>query len=477
MKQDLNAKQGSTFLIRAIRKLIWLFRLKKKRIIGLIRRTIIRRKQRVVGYVQRLERKKQQQSAGIIKRDARKIIWLVRLSKQRTIEFIRRATGQPLNSTYKELKIELWIKHYRLQKLLKHIYKYNTKDWSKKPISVAIIIRDGATYPKSSAFIRLISPLSKLAADNLISYKIFKENTTWLPHNTNICIVQRTAYDNELSAKRLLSVIKKRNAKLIIDNDDAFSLIDDTHSEYSIQGDRHKALEYLVKNADQVWVSTQVLAKQHQINNDSVHVITNTLDNNLWETQKPTRKIKGPLRMIYMGTATHDEDLKMLINVLDKLASKFPGKFELSVIGVSCKELPERNWIKRLYQPSGGAIYPKFVKWFVNQGPFDIGLCPLVESPFNNSKSDIKCLDYIGANILPIASNVPAYNTKGLDDYVVRIDNNQDLWVNKFSEILKDIKGFRKKSKITLLKAKAYLWEKRSAEVAAQTILKLMKQK
>lgn len=359
----------------------------------------------------------------------------------------------------------------KLNKLLRNTYGYGT---IKKPkISIALVTRDGTTHPTSSAFIRLISPLSNLSADNSISFKIFRQNTTKFPDDINICIVQRTAYDNKDNAKKLVSTLKKQDIKLIIDNDDAFSLMDDSHAEYTIQGDRHLALEYLIKNADQIWVSTQSLARQHKRSNPSVCVISNTLDKRLWR-QDHTPSLKGRLQMVYMGTATHDDDFKMLLGALDVLAKKYPKSFKLSVIGVSSCELPKRRWIKRLYQPRGHAIYPKFVDWFIKQGPFDIGLCPLVESPFNNYKSDIKCLDYIGINAMPITSNVPAYNTTELNDYIVRIDNTQALWINELGKILAKPDKFRRDWQKTSKKAQSYLWDKRSSEVVSRKILKLL---
>jgi len=405
-------------------------------------------------------------------RAIRKLIWLLRKAKH----YMAMSIKWVAKLIYVKSHLKYLHQFLKLRKLLKDVYSYGTTDDSGTKISIALILRDGTTYPKSSAFIRLISPLSKLVSNEPVAFKIFRQNTTKLPENINVCIVQRTAYDNVKNAQKLVSTLKKRNIKLVVDNDDAFSLIDNSHSEYSIQGDRHLALEYLLKNANQVWVSTPALVEQHKADNPTVYVVANTLDKHLWKQPQQAPVTQGPLRMIYMGTATHDEDFRMLLGALDKLAKQFPRKFELSVIGVSCNDLPERRWITRLYQPPGGSIYPKFVSWFLQQGPFDIGLCPLVESPFNSYKSDIKCLDYIGANIRPVASNVPAYDTKELDDYIIRINNSQDLWVEKLSKILNDIDGFRRKDSDALPKAVGYLWNKRSSEIAAATILELLQQ-
>ena len=45
--------------------------------------------------------------------------------------------------------------------------------------------------------------------------------------------------------------------------------------------------------------------------------------------------------------------------------------------------------------------YPLFVRWLRCQGPWDIGIAPLVDNMFNINKSDLKLLDYtaIGATV------------------------------------------------------------------------------
>ena len=404
-------------------------------------------------------------------RAVRKFIWILRITKHRLMLLAKFVIKRTLLIIYEKTGLKKIYQRITFIRLLEQAYDYRLIAQPKRPVTIALIFSEGTTYPKSSAFVRLISPLSKLMREDRVSYKLYGHNTTKLPADTDACIVQRTAYNNMRSAEKLVSNLKERGIKLIVDNDDAFSHIDNSHSEYSTLNGRHSVLEYLIENADDVWVSTAPLASQIRKVNPSVHVLANTLDERLWRQDMYKQSLRGKLRMVYMGTASHDEDFKMLLAALDELAKKFPKTFKLSIIGISLNELPKRRWITRLYQPRGWAIYPKFVKWFMDQGPFDIGLCPLVESPFNSYKSDIKCLDYIAANIMPVASDVPAYDTKGLDDYVIRIKNTQEQWVDKLGRILKDIEGFRKKSAKTLPKAQTYLWSERSTDIAAQTML------
>ena len=398
-----------------------------------------------------------------------RLIWLLRLSLQKTLRTIKRILNR--SATLVGIQPALKNHHDRraLYKLLKNKYGYSPSPLGNELLRVVLLMRDGTTYPKSSAFIRLIAPFTHPFMKDKVSFTIVDSSSTQVPAGTDICIVQRTAFDTQIAAAQLVQNLKLNGTKLVVDNDDAFSLLDESHAEHSTKDQKHEALEYLLKKADQVWVSTNALAKLYKDQASSIHVIKNTLDERIWK-HDISPATGDQLQMVYMGTATHDADFDLLMNALDIVERRFPGKFQLTVIGVSSRALPDRPWIHRLYQPPGGAIYPNFVDWFVKQGPFDLGLCPLIDTPFNSCKSDIKCLDYIALGALPVASNVPAYKTRGLDKYIIKLDNTEEAWIEGLTRILRDIAAFRKQRHATITDAQTYLWSKRSSEVAARDI-------
>jgi hypothetical protein len=277
-------------------------------------------------------------------------------------------------------------------------------------------------------------------------------------------IVQRTAFDKLYQAQKLIK--KTGAAKLIVDNDDAFHEISEEHPEYTQQVKRVEAMEYMLEKAAQIWVSTDKLIDKRYVN--KTKVVINTLDRRLWENN-PGQVKSGPLRMVYMGTATHDADLEMIMPALDKVYKENP--FQLFTIGVS-QNVPERPWITQLNTPRFGSLYPNFVNWFLAQGPFDIGLSPLVNSAFNRSKSDIKCLDYMAAGILPLVSDILPYQSKDIEPFIIKVKNNEDSWFKALSEIVKNPAKFRTEKSKIIPKAQKYLWSERTSANTAKTLLK-----
>lgn len=338
-------------------------------------------------------------------------------------------------------------------------------------IKVALVIRGATLMPKSSAFIRLIAPLTHPSISERISIKTYPENTARIDPGADICIVQRTAFDSRLQVKQLIKQLDQDNIALVLDTDDAFHLIDKNHSEHKQQSKWVKALECTLSRCDQLWVSTPRLAELYDTP-ERTTVISNTLDERLWHFDADQYRhyppdSKTPLQIIYMGTASHGGDFNMVLPALDKLAEKHPGSFELTVIGVT-DEANDRLWIKRLKQPKFVAMYPNFIDWFLKQGPFDIGLSPLENTEFNRAKSDIKCLDYLGAGVMPVVSDIDAYQTPELNDYIIKSADTTDAWFENLENITHDLHDFRSNKPDVIKQAQTYILQQRSSRQAAR---------
>lgn len=354
--------------------------------------------------------------------------------------------------------------------ILQHYFNYEASTHTSS-VNIALILRDGATHPKSSAFIRLISPLTHDSMKQSVRFSIFPENTILDDAAFDVCIVQRNAYDDVSKAKALVSSLSKNTIKLVVDNDDGFIFIDQTHPEFTVHKDKIAAMNLLIQAADQLWVSTPRLASAYAaLSKHDPVVILNSLDERIWK-QAPNKHQDPIVNMLYMGTATHDEDFNLLFPALEKAAAAYPDSFRLSVIGVS-RSIPDRTWITRIVQPANCSIYPKFVSWLQEINHFDIGLSPLVNNAFNTSKSDIKCLDYIATGVLPVVSNLEPYASPALDDFIVRVDDA--AWYDTLSSLLSDVPGLRTRMQQSSEAAQNYVWSMRDVQTTSKLQLELL---
>lgn len=328
-----------------------------------------------------------------------------------------------------------------------------------KPLDVTAIVGWGAGHPQSSAFLRLHSPLTCEQFPGNIQLRLLPVTRAFEANGSDIVVVQRAAFDNPVSAERFYDSLVS-DTKLIVDNDDGFCFMDESHSEYSIYKDRISALEMMVSHADRNWVSTQYLADAYAKVAANIEVIPNMLDPRIWRDYRKPRPQFGTnkrLRFLYMGTATHDADYSMILNSLDEANRQRPGSFEVTIIG-AVRNPAKRDWLRKIAPPVGMTAYPRFVRWMLAQGAFDVGLAPLVDNSFNNCKSDLKFLDYAAMGVLPVLSDCLSYSEAAKKSAgAVLIKNDEQSWSNALINIIDNPSVYSQ----IIENASQYVWSER----------------
>jgi len=356
-------------------------------------------------------------------------------------------------------------------------YNYDLTKHSQK-IKIGIICKSAPVRPQSSAFIRLISPLTTPFTASKVSIRLFdgeSASKNYFEEDIDLFIVQRTAFPSIASAQLFLDGLRQHNIPLVVDIDDAISLLDKNHVEYSVQEPSIEAMELIISNANQVWCSTNAIASLCKPLNKNVVIIENTLDPRTWDySKKQNNRDSQPLQIIYMGTVTHQSDFNMIVAALDRTYALRPRSFELTVIGVS-DALPQRPYIKCIRLLPHESVYPKFTRWFSELPAFDIGLSPLEDTPFNNAKSDIKCLDYLALGIIPVVSNLLPYDASPVHKYSILSDNTVSSWTDCLIRLVAD-KEYLKTQREKALEGQGYVWSMRTSTRAAEQMHELIKE-
>ncbi len=313
---------------------------------------------------------------------------------------------------------------------------------------ILLVVHDD-NHPTSSVFIRLLAlfAVSRALKRSKLAIRLVSGAKPSVNQSTKLVVVQRTALESKTTAVNLIKQVKERGVQLFVDTDDAFNSINKSHPEYEQYSERVEALNYVIDHADGVWFSTEPLKKVYA--KKSGAVVRNTVDPRLWRRlkAKTVKKVPSdaPLEMVYMGTRTHDNDLKLIMPALERLQKTYPEEFRLHIIGVA-SSIDDQPWIVK-HQPTDG-LYPNFVSWFNGLQAFDIGLSPLEDTDFNRNKSDIKCLDYLAVGAKPVVSDVEPYANKELNKLIVRVKNTPEAW---YAAIEKEIRG-RKRSRTGAVK-------------------------
>lgn len=299
---------------------------------------------------------------------------------------------------------------------------------------IHVIYEYGVDYrPHASSFVRLLRPLSHPLTTAWAQTSFGREI---VPPGTDLVIVDRLwRPDITLRmAENLLDEIRRAGAKFIYCLDD--NLLDLPLERLDWPRPEHLTiLRYWLQQADGVMVSTPYLKERLQAYNPRVFTIPNALDERLLVPKpvEPPRTPNRPLVIGYMGTQTHDTDLRLLIPAFHALYTRHQGKISFEIAGVTSteetlallKDLP----VRRISPDPRESEYPLFMLWFTSQVHWDIALAPLHDTIFTRAKSDIKYLDYAAIAAPGIFSNIPVYSaTIRPGENGLLADNTPEAW-------------------------------------------------
>jgi glycosyltransferase involved in cell wall biosynthesis len=259
-------------------------------------------------------------------------------------------------------------------------------------------------------YIRLLLPLdhpTTAAAFDII----LADAETIFDHHADIIVTQRHAIPDEATASRLADHASRTHAKLLYDLDDDLLGIPDIHPDARTLQPFANAVRRMLAVADAVWVSTPGLAGRLAPIRPDATVIENRLDERIWcAAPAPVSFWDDPVRILCMGTSSHDRDFALIQPVLMRLKADYGDRVEIDVLGMTVRgALPED--LNRI-GPSTHASrsYPGFVNWLTTVRPrWHIGLAPLLDTPFNRAKSSIKAMDYAAMGLTVLASDMPVY--------------------------------------------------------------------
>lgn len=260
----------------------------------------------------------------------------------------------------------------------------------------------------------------------------------------------------------LIRELKKMDTRIVYDVDDDYLTVNPGNP---FQHDAKKVREQyisLLREANVVTTTTEVLKKRLQKFNKNVAVCPNAL--NFIRFRERTRG-NPKLRIGYAGASSHWEDLGLIIDVLKQLQIKYDFDFYLQgmcgtpLIGeiYNYKYIDKENLEpeKKSYYTSAIEMYdklkdmryvhipfypPELYPEVLKNLNFDIGLAPLKDNIFNQAKSCIKFYEYSIVGTPCLASDVLPYSKEV--GYCAK--NTFKDWYKKLEKLIKN-KKFRKK--------------------------------
>ena len=161
-----------------------------------------------------------------------------------------------------------------------------------------------------------------------------------------------------------------------------------------------------LRRAAAVTVTREPLAKEIRAFCPHVYVLPNFVDITLFDNPGHDR---SPVTIGYFGSHTHHRDVEMIAGVVGKVMRQYPDTFLVTIGGYAPTDAALSHGVPKDRFRSIPWIEDRKV---LNTGLalMDIGLAPLTQDKFNESKSWIKCLEYGAVGAPTIASDVGPYH-------------------------------------------------------------------
>lgn len=207
---------------------------------------------------------------------------------------------------------------------------------------------------------------------------------------------------HHLTDPDLLPIVKERRQRFL---PTVYELADDFRHAHSHESaspnstppDYHAVIEALLKRCDAVQTTGPQLAGRYRHLNSNIFVFPNLVQ----EIRNNKRPQKRYLTVGWGGSARHFQDLAACADALISWVKQHP-EVRLAIMGAAeiralfAGKLPERQ----LWLTPGGSM-KKYLNFLDS---LDIGIAPLLPTPFNACRSDVKFLEYASRGVVPVCS-------------------------------------------------------------------------
>lgn len=211
--------------------------------------------------------------------------------------------------------------------------------------------------------------------------------------------------------------------------DDLFRDLPAKHRLHNVhQREGELRMREAISLCDRLIVSTQPLADAYSAYCPDVRVMPNCLDEKAWNglRNKPNRQPRERLRVGWAGAMQHLDDLEMIAEVVRELAAEVDWIF----MGM-CPDVL-RPYVKEFHPFVSYADYPAKLATL----DLDIAIAPLQDNRFNESKSNLRLLEYGAMGWPVICSDVYPFRTG--NPPVLRLPNEAKAWIDALRQLMAD---------------------------------------
>lgn len=281
--------------------------------------------------------------------------------------------------------------------------------------------------------IGIIRPFLELKKEGTVTLRMDKPASI-SSKDMDWCDVAIFCRNQDITSFNVFKELKARRKFVIYDIDDNFFELplDSALSYYHRKSEHIYTLEFFLKYSDVVTVYSTTLQKKALEYSNNVRLLKCYFDSSIIEGC--THEKKSKLRIAYATGRSSDSDMeKPLEEALEEVLFKYGNDVEVHFWRAPFKAIENH---KSVVQHSATPNYESFMRNFYELG-IDIGLAPLADGVFYNSKTNNKYREYSGCSIAGVYSNVELYQSC-ISNYEngILVDNNKNDWFSAIESLI-----------------------------------------
>jgi glycosyltransferase involved in cell wall biosynthesis len=185
------------------------------------------------------------------------------------------------------------------------------------------------------------------------------------------------------------------------------------------------ALREALRHCDALIVPTPEMAEAYSDYHDVIRVVPNYIEDWRWGRLQPRRRDSKRPRVGWAGGASHGPDLEMLLPVFRALHREVDF-----VLTGMCPDVL-KPYVAEFVEPVPLSAYPTNLASL----DLDLALAPLVDHIFNETKTNLRLLEYGILGYPVIASRAAPYR-KGFP--VRLVENDPEAWIAEIRNAVSD---------------------------------------
>lgn len=292
-------------------------------------------------------------------------------------------------------------------------------------------------------FYRVRQPIHFLKNTN----SILAEESNWLHFSLgrryDVIVASRLSNPGHIG---ILRNLKEAGHIVVYECDDLLSEVPGWNKLKEAIDQENIYREFYIQHCDAIITSTEEL--KAKLGRQSVtHVCHNGINPTFWPMKVADQDVEQ-IRIMWAGSSTHRNDLKMIVPMIKKVIGRYGKKVKFVFVSYMPEDF---SCVVSNSDSMRLAVRPEYrdyitlepgchvIKWPAHLAALkcQIAMAPLVQHPFNESKSELKVLESWALGIPIIASDIAPYRRAITDGHNgILCSENPDLWFNEVRRLI-----------------------------------------